>query len=274
MRAIKKVNNNVAVCLDSSGKELVAFGKGIGFPQMPYEIKNLNQITMTFYKIDSSFYHLVSEIPDDVLEVAALIAFKAQTTLKTSLNPNLVVGLADHINFAIIRLRKFKKMKMLFSYDIEHLYPIETELGHYAVNLVWKKLHVKLPESEVTSIAIHFVNAEEEHEASNVDDFELLIIDIIKYIENFFKIKIDESDFNYNRFVMHLRYYFQRIESANQFFNSAKELIDPIRQNHPDVYTCSYEIAQVIEKRLNIACTEDEILYLMIHVYRIITNQK
>ena len=31
MRAIKKINNNVAICADSNNKELIAFGKGIGF---------------------------------------------------------------------------------------------------------------------------------------------------------------------------------------------------------------------------------------------------
>lgn len=37
MRVIKKINNNVALCLDSDNHELIAFGKGIGFPQIPYE---------------------------------------------------------------------------------------------------------------------------------------------------------------------------------------------------------------------------------------------
>ena len=39
MKAIKKINNNVAICLDSHNRELVAFGKGIGFPKMPYSIQ-------------------------------------------------------------------------------------------------------------------------------------------------------------------------------------------------------------------------------------------
>jgi len=274
MKAIKKINNNVAICLDGNQKELVAFGKGIGFPTMPYEITDLNKITMTFYKIDQSFYQLVSDIPDDILEISALITLKAQVILECPLNPNLVVGLADHINFSIIRLRKFKKMKMLFSYDIEHLYPKETELGKYAVNLIWKRLHVKLPDSEITSIAIHFVNAEEEHETTESEVYESLIIEIIKYIEKYFETQINEKDFNYNRFVMHLRYYFQRIQKEDQFFNSAKELIEPIKNNHPQVYECANDIAKIIEEKLQIHCTEDEKVYLMIHVYRIITNQK
>jgi transcriptional antiterminator len=32
MKVIKKININVALCVDNNKKELIAFGKGIGFP--------------------------------------------------------------------------------------------------------------------------------------------------------------------------------------------------------------------------------------------------
>lgn len=47
MKAIKKINNNVAICEDDNKKELIAFGKGIGFPSMPYHITDLSLISMT-----------------------------------------------------------------------------------------------------------------------------------------------------------------------------------------------------------------------------------
>ena len=49
MRVIKKLNNNFAICVDGEGKELLAAGKGIGFPKTPYELEDLNLITRTFY---------------------------------------------------------------------------------------------------------------------------------------------------------------------------------------------------------------------------------
>lgn len=38
MEVYKKINNNVALARDAKGRELVVFGKGIGFASMPYEI--------------------------------------------------------------------------------------------------------------------------------------------------------------------------------------------------------------------------------------------
>ena len=55
MRVIKKLNNNFAICVDGEGKELIAAGKGIGFPKTPYELEDLNLITRTFYDIDQKY---------------------------------------------------------------------------------------------------------------------------------------------------------------------------------------------------------------------------
>ncbi|MBR2564258.1 MAG: PRD domain-containing protein [Paenibacillus sp.] len=274
MQAIKKINNNVALCVDSLNNELIAFGKGIGFPAMPYEITDLNQISMTFYRIDSKFYNLIQEIPENVFEVAALIVQEARMEIASNLNPNLVVSLADHINFAIIRLQKYKKMKMLFSYDVEQLYPKETELGRYAVKLIMEKLHVKLPDSEITNIAMHFVNAEEEREADESTVTEELILEIIDKIETFFSITVDRNDFNYNRFAMHLRYFLKRVKDQSQFKDDNGDLILAIKELHPRVYECAYMVSQFIDDKLDSQSTEGEVLYLMMHIYRIFRNAK
>lgn len=273
MKAIKKINNNVAICLDNNDNELIAFGKGIGFPAMPYQITDLSTISMTFYKMDQSFYKLLKEIPEDIFEISAIIVKKAQITLNCNLNPNLLPGLADHINFAIKRMKKFKEMKMLFSYDIEKLYPEETSLGRYAVKLVEKKLFVKLPDSEITNIAMHFVNAEEENISEKTAlDVEQLIEEITGIIEREFKTKIDRKGFNYNRFVIHLRYYIKRIEENKQFLDDNGELFKAMKEKNTEIYECAERISVIIDEKLNSKITEDEILYLMIHIGRILKN--
>ncbi|SER93711.1 transcriptional antiterminator, BglG family [Gracilibacillus ureilyticus] len=274
MRVIKKINNNVAICRDSNNKELIAFGKGIGFPVIPYNITDLSKISMTFYRIDSRFYTLIEEIPEDILEVAALIADKARVTLKGPLNPNLVIGLSDHINFAIVRMKKYKKMKMLFSYDVEQLYPNETKLGRYAVNLIQRKLYVTLPDSEITNIAMHFVNAQEEKLPDEGHDVEVLIAKATNEIEQFFSIKINRNDFNYNRFAMHMRYYIKRIRERKQFIDNTTVLVDAMKENIPKVYECAYRIGNLIDESLESKSNDEEIVYLMIHINRMIGKTK
>jgi len=273
MKAIKKINNNVVICVDDNKKELIAFGKGIGFPAVPYEITDLSLISMTFYKMDRSYYKLLEEIPEEIFEVSALIVKKAQRTLNCNLNPNLLPGLADHINFALTRMKKYKKMKMLFSYDIEQLYPQETELARYAVKIIQKNLFVKLPDSEITNIAMHFVNAEEENITTpsnmNIDE---IIQEITKEIEIVFQVVIDRKGFNYNRFVMHLRYYIKRIEEKKQFVDDNSVLFQAMKEENPKIYDCAKQITAIIDKKLGAQSTEDVMLYLMIHIGRILKN--
>jgi len=273
MRAIKKINNNVAICVDGNDKELIAFGKGIGFPAMPYEITDLSLISMTFYRIDSRFYSLLQDVPENVFEVSALIVDKARRTLNCNLNPNLIISLADHINFAIIRLKKYKKLQMLFSYEVEQLYPKETELGQFAVKLIQAKLLVKLPESEITNIAMHFVNAEEESVyEEEVQGKEELINETVEQIEKFFSIQIDRDGFNYNRYVTHMRYYVKRVKEKKQFMDDNTSVIRMMKDENPEIYECATQIADLIGNRLQESSSEDEILYLMIHINRITRN--
>ena len=88
MKVVKKINNNVALALDGNGKELVAMGKGIGFPEMPYEVTDLSSITKTFYSIDDSLIGLFSEISEEIFDVSfsilSLILLTVTSTVRIS----------------------------------------------------------------------------------------------------------------------------------------------------------------------------------------------
>lgn len=274
MKAIRKINNNVAVCLDANNKELVAFGKGIGFPQMPYEVE-LNQVSMTFYKLDTKLYSLFNEIPEEVFMISSLIVKKAQHQLNVNLNPNIIFSLADHINFAVMRIKKYKKLKMFYSYDIAQMYPQETKIGEFAVELIREKLFIALPEAEVTNIAIHFVNSQEEIvNEEEIYNEEVIIKDITDMIDSFFNVVICRKGFNYNRFMMHLRYYLIRIKEGKQFSNGSIELIELLKTQQPKVYECACLIANYINTELHVQNTRDELLYLIIHIDRIINKSE
>ena len=71
MMVVKKINNNVAICRDGSQRELVAFGKGIGFPPAPYELTDLSRIDRTFYNVNSQYIPLLADIPPELVRFTA-----------------------------------------------------------------------------------------------------------------------------------------------------------------------------------------------------------
>lgn len=71
MIVTKKINNNVAICREGNQRELIAFGKGIGFPQTPYELTDLSKINRTFYNVSSQCIPLLNDIPAEVVQFTA-----------------------------------------------------------------------------------------------------------------------------------------------------------------------------------------------------------
>lgn len=274
MQVIKKINNNVAICLDRNQDELVAFGKGIGFPKMPYELTDLSKIRMTFYRIDSHNFQLIKEIPEDILEVSADIVQKAQSVLKRDLNQNVMFSLADHINFAIERSKKRISLNYPFSYDIRSFYPQEYQIGELALKLVKDKLGVQLPQEEKVAIALHFINSQVVTTLQLSDaSFNSIVELAIKEIESCFSLTIDRNAFIYNRFVTHLRYFLKRLESNQQIDDGSSKLIrSSFKQNYPQVYQCTVDIVSQIDQRLSTVSTDDEAFYLMIYVQRMISQ--
>lgn len=122
MKVIRKINNNVAECIDNKGRHLIAFGKGIGYQRTPYELDDLNKIEMTFYQLNNHYEKLISEIPETIFMISSQIVKYVQRRLSGELSPTLVISLADHIAFAIKKLEKIKEvifMQMIWQHCIQ-----------------------------------------------------------------------------------------------------------------------------------------------------------
>ena len=211
MIVVKKINNNVAICLDNNNNELIAFGKGIGFPATPYELCDLSKVQRTFYGVNSLYFNFINEIPENIFEISVKIVDYSKTKIKNEVNSNIVFTLADHINFAIQRYEKKINLKLPFAYDINHLYEAEMSVGEWAVKQIRKDLNINLPENEAVSIALHFINAENIETGTHfVTDESNLILNITEIVEKEFDLHINKLEFNYSRFVSHLKYLLKR----------------------------------------------------------------
>lgn len=154
MEVYKKINNNVALARDAKGRELVVFGKGIGFASMPYELTDLSRIQRTFYDVNEKYFALLRDVPEAVFLAADDIADTAREELDCTLNANLTYALADHLNFAIQRSREGLNVQVPLAYDIQHLYPQEYAIAKQGVHALCRSLAVDLPDTEIVSIAM------------------------------------------------------------------------------------------------------------------------
>lgn len=270
MIIIKSINTNAAIGIDSAGREVVLLSKGIGFPRTPYELESLSEIDRSFYDVDPRYIDMLASLSEPVLLASADLVEQAQINLDCELNANLPFTLADHLQFALDRMRKGIDLTAPLAYDVQHLYPNEYELGILALDIVQDYTGARLPDSEAVNVALHLINAE--IEAGN-DHTAMLALQITSEVDNLLErelgMKLDKGSFRYSRFTMHLRYLVQRLSGGTQANNSGGRMLRTLAKEYPDIYLCTRKVSDYLYTAYGWKCNDEEKLYLMLHINRV-----
>lgn len=274
MKLLRKINNNAAVAQDKRGREMVVLGRGVGFHPMPYELTDLSVVYRTFYDVDPQYYEMLSSLPEQALMAAADIAEQAEIALQAELNPNLPFTLADHIAFAQEREKQGIRLATPLHYDVQHLYPREYELGLQAMETVRLRTGTALPRAEAVNIALHIVNAELEGSdlSSTLAAVEVLD-EVTVLVERELGIALDRESYNYARFAMHIQFLVRRLSSGKVMEQGSGKMLSELSAEYPATYRCAQAVAKEIEQRHGWHCSSDEVLYLMLHIYRVQNRQ-
>ena len=274
MKLLRKINNNAAVAQDKRGREMVVLGRGVGFHPMPYELTDLSVVYRTFYDVDPQYYEMLSSLPEEALMAAADIAEQAEIALQAELNPNLPFTLADHIAFAQEREKQGIRLATPLHYDVQHLYPQEYELGLQAMETVRLRTGTALPRAEAVNIALHIVNAELEGSdlSSTLAAVEVLD-EVTVLVERELGIALDRESYNYARFAMHIQFLVRRLSSGKVMEQGSGKMLSEMSAEYPATYRCAQAVAKEIEQRHGWHCSSDEVLYLMLHIYRVQNRQ-
>lgn len=274
MKLLRKINNNAAVAQDKRGREMVVLGRGVGFHPMPYELTDLSVVYRTFYDVEPQYYEMLSSLPEEALMAVADIAEQAEIALQAELNPNLPFTLADHIAFAQEREKQGIRLATPLHYDVQHLYPREYELGLQAMETVRLRTGTALPRAEAVNIALHIVNAELEGSdlSSTLAAVEVLD-EVTVLVERELGIALDRESYNYARFAMHIQFLVRRLSSGKVMEQGSGKMLSELSAEYPATYRCAQAVAKEIEQRHGWHCSSDEVLYLMLHIYRVQNRQ-
>lgn len=274
MLILKKINNNVALASSDAGEEIVVFGKGVGFHEMPYELEDESVIQRVFRDVDEKCIGGFANIADDVLLVASDIVAMADKALDCALAGNLVVCLADHLQYALERTGDGIAIENPLSHEVAFVYPREVELGRRGIELVSERMGVNMPESEITSIALHLVNAEVDGMGSS-QDMDLVMKSTVileratQVIEGQLGQQLDRTSYAYVRFVAHLRFLIRRLMRGGCKETENSGLFRQAARDFPDAYRCAAGINEYLKRDYNWSCSDEEMLYLMMHVNRL-----
>lgn len=273
----KVINNNVVSAYDDEQHELVIMGRGIAFQKKsgdPIDEERIEKVFSIQNKdISEKFKTLLYDIPIEYMQVCEAIIDHARTTLNKNLNDSIYVTLTDHITFAIERHQKGMDIKNALLWEIKRLYKEEFMCGVEAIRIIQDKLNIHLPEDEAGFIAMHIVNAELNEEMPNVIQITKLIQDILNIVKYHFQIDLDEESLNYFRFVTHLKFFGQRLFNETQMENQNEFLYEVVKEKNTAAFQCAEKINDYVQKEYNRSLIEDEMLYLTLHIDRVIKRK-
>ena len=278
---IKRIlTNNAVVIDDENQQEKIVCGKGIAFKKRPgMEIDEMS-INQTFILEGggeySRFEQLLKDVPLEYLELSSEIINMAKLEFAKKFKDNVIITLSDHLYVAIKRCREGMTISNPLLWDIKNFYEIEYDIGLRALELIKNKFHIQLPDDEAGFIALHIVNVElDEDNMDHIFQVTKVIQEIMTIVKYHFHAEFDTSNVYYYRFITHLKFFALRLLKDNQFNEDEEnELLDVVKDKYCKSYECVLKIKDFLEKKYNYTLQEDEIVYLTIHVHRVVHKTK
>lgn len=277
MKIDRLINNNI-VSVKEDEVEKVVMGKGLGFGKKVGDDIDQSKIEKIF-TLDTGddiekYIQLLEDIPVEFFIISEDIISEAKVVFGKKLNPSIHISLADHIYNNVLRNKKDIHIRNVLTSDIKRYYPDHYKLGKKAIDKINEEYKTSLIEDDAAFIALHIINSYSDSSGNSyVEDITIIINGIIKIIRYEFKQDLNEESIYYDRFITHLKFFAQRV-IENREYNQVidLDLFELIKSKYQLAYEVSLKVGKFIENTYNYKVSNDEILYLTVHIENIINK--
>lgn len=278
MEILRVFNNNVVLAKDATGEKIIT-GRGIGFKARPGQPVDSSKVVRIFVPAEGRdpdhIATMLTEIPLAHMTLVTDAVTAAGLPESMTKNASLLVALADHIGFAIMRAANGQRADYPLLAEVSQLYSEEYAQAQAILSHINHALNDRriapLPRSEAVAITLHLVNAGfATGDLSFTYTMTGVLQQLLTIIESDFGITLEPETVNVGRFITHLRYLFVRIAKHEQLKDYSSAIGQAIRDSAPEAFRCAQRISAVIELRLGSGLTEDEVSYLTLHIARIV----
>lgn len=278
MTIYKILNNNLILSRDEQGHEVIVKGCGIAFQKKKGQQVDESLIEKIFTaetaQISKEIQGYLTAIPEKYLDFVEEYVNEVKEKEGLKLNDSIYFSLSDHIMGAISRLEQGIRIQNMLLFDIKQLYHKEYDIGTELLKRVNETFHVNLSVDEAGFFALHFVNAQD---GSRTDSYQISIIvhQILDVVQKYYgDMEFQEENLYYQRFLTHLKYFAQRFLHKELHYDENGELFQIVKEQYKEAYGCVKMIYLMMEEEYQYQMTEDEMLYLTIHIQKITEDHK
>ena len=282
MRVKQVLNNSVVLGTDDAGTEVILLGPGLGFRTSPGDEVDPAAVQRTFVPDGIGSLErlaaMVEEISIDAVAASEEVMRAGRERLGPHVTARVLLPLADHIGFALRRVREGSATEYPLRSELSYLYPAELAFGREALEIVERRTGIRLPASEAVPIAMHFVNAQ--YGSDDMREYVRMteaLQQILQIIDEEHGIRFEEGAVDVARFVTHLRFLFVRARQHPKppapgvptGTGDTDEVLAAVRASKPRQFSSAVRIGALLQELFDWAVDADELLYLTLHVTRL-----
>jgi transcriptional antiterminator len=267
---IHVLSHNVVLTHLSSGKNSIAFGKGIGFKRNTGMAIEEGEISQEFLlhtsEVLKNYEQILNAIDWKIIGITEEVIAYAQGMLEGAFSETIHASLVDHINFAVEREKRGIRINNPFAYEIQYMYPEEYKVAKRSVDFLNDHLDVTLPEDEVAYLTMHFHGARTNSKSTE----SLTVVRLVsKMIEEARELgfNFEHDSFSTLRFISHLKSMIERIKQGKTVQNS---LLNKIKEEYGDTYMKAIVLTLILSDALQMQVPEDETGFLTMHLERLV----
>lgn len=276
MKITKVFNNNLVATITPEKREALLSGTGIGFGKKVGDVVDQSKITNYYYVENQRkklLYQMMETTPVEYLEIAEAVLDRANRKLSKHVSDTILPALVDHLYVAIIRAKKGKQVPNLIHAETKMMYPVEYEVGLWALRLIKLRLNVTLPDDEAGFIAIHIQNGEDESN-EDVSDMLMFVKETTDIIAKSFGRKFDINSTDDQRLATHLKFFYQRMmRHQTTTIVNVEDMYRLLIMKHKDMKKCMHQIRELLKNDYAYQITLSEEVYLMMHILKMIQSE-
>jgi len=265
---IKKVINNSVVMVQDKNEEVILLGKGIGFQ------KKENDIIYESTKIEKK-YQLIQtknntgERDKQMLPFIALVIELMDKSTTNNFSYTTMKSLTDHIAAMYLRIINNENLENPFHYETKSLYSKDYQTGLQIGEEIFKITGLKVPESELDFLTLYIHYGNSNDAKAKMDLIHSIIYQVSSLLSDKYNIKFNKDSIDYSRFIVHLRFVVERIMRREDIPDI--NLKDLFMNKFKKYYKIGQDIVSILENELHTVITDDERVYLLLHIARLDT---
>ena len=277
MRIIKIFNNNIVATRSENGEEMILTGAGIGFQKKLGDLVAKDRIEKVYEVREDGkdrLYRPFGDTPMELIDAAQKIRDRAKDELGIQMTLQALVGMIDHITYAVERKKSGLEIPNLMLHEIKSLYPEEFQVGLLGLQFIQDATGVLLSEHEAGYVTMHMVNASLGENKESISKIFLFTSGIVDIIEDVFDIDFDEDEISLARLNSHLKFLAKRIllkQPSTE--DQVEDFYEMFMKKDKRYKAVEKKIKMFVYKNFHHEVTLQEMVYLMVHINKAISSR-